>query len=154
MDAYDVFAQLEDEGRLFPVAIDYTWLELDRRRLDTESFADDVRRDARDLVAAARRAGRATGSLARVPARLAWEHVPGHLPVLYVAVSTRSVRGARSGYELPLTNERFLLLAEAVRQAGEVLLGPQVLAEELLTLPVALGRRADERAFLLVFERG
>ena len=152
-DAYDIFAKLEYDGRLFPVEIDYTWLELDRRRLDTDSFAADVLRDARDLVAATRATGRAAGTLAGVPARLAWDYSHGELAALYVAISTQPVQGARSGFEFQLTNERFLLLAEAVRHAGELLLGPQVLVDELPAMPVALGHRGDERAFLVVFER-
>lgn len=152
-DAYDRFAQLEASRTLFPVEVDYKWLELDRRRLDTASFASDVRRDAQRLVNVARELGRADGTLAGVPARLAWEHEPGNLAVLYVAVSTRSIPGPRSGFELPLTNQRFLIMAEAVRQAGESLLGPEVLVDELRGGSGALGRRHDERAFLVVFER-
>ncbi len=152
-DAYDKFAALERAGQLFPVEVDYMWLELDRRRLDTESFSDDVRRDAEMLVAAARKNTRAEGTLAGVGARLAW-YPSGDLPVLTGAVSTRPVLGVRSGYEFPLTNERFLLIAEAVRQAGEALLGPQVLVDELYAPPVELGRRGDERFFIVVFERG
>jgi len=151
-DAYDVFGRLEADEQLFPVEVDYKWLELNRRQLDTESFGADVRRDAQRLVTDARQHGRATGTLAGVPARLAWE--TGDLPVLHVAVSTRPVVGARSGVEFPLTNERFLLMAESVRQAGEALLGPQVLVEEQIAPPAVLGRREGERAFLVVFERG
>jgi hypothetical protein len=106
-DAYDVLEGLETAGQLFPEEIDHAWLELDRRCLDTKSFADDVRRDARDLVGMARREGRATGTLAGVPARLAWQTAQGDLPTLYVAVSTRPIRGTRSGFDFPLTNERF-----------------------------------------------
>jgi hypothetical protein len=153
-DAYDIFQQLENSGRLFPEQVDYQWLELDRRRLDTASFSADVRRDGRRLVAAARRSGRSTGTVANVPVRLAWEHRAGDLPVLYVAVSTRTTAGPRSGLSFPLTNERFLLIAEAVRQAGEALIGPEVVVDELLVAPDALGRRQDERTFLVIFERG
>jgi hypothetical protein len=153
-DAYDRFAELEAADQLFPTDVDYKWLELDRRRLDTESFAADVRRDARRLVEEARRSGRANGTLAGVPSRLAWEAGQGDLPSLYVAVSTQPVVGQRSGYEFPLTNARFLLLAEAVRQAGESLLGPQVLVGEQLAAPAVLGRRDGERIVLVVFERG
>jgi hypothetical protein len=153
-DAYDLFAQLEAAGALFPVDIDYTWLELDRRLRDTASFAEDVRRDAIVLVGQARRTGRADGRLAGVPARLAWVHPPNDLPVLYVAISTRPIIGARSGLEFPLNGQRFLLLAEAVRQAGEELVGPEVLVDQLRAAPDVLGRRQDERAFFVIFERG
>lgn len=78
-DAYDVFAQLEAAGRLFPVELDYKWLELDRRILDTASFADDVRADAHALVDGARQNGRANGTIAGVPARLAWEQREGDI---------------------------------------------------------------------------
>jgi hypothetical protein len=152
-DAYDVFAGLEAAGELFPVEVDYRWLELDRRRLDTASFADDVRRDARNLVGQARVHGRAQGTLAGVPARLAWERSPRGPSALYAAISTRPVRGARSGSSFPLTDARFLLLAEAVRQAGEDLFGPEVLVEELLSSEEPLRRQKTERAIYVVFER-
>jgi hypothetical protein len=153
-DAYDLFAQREVDGVLYPVEVDYKWLELDRRRLDTESFADDVRGDARELVLHARKHGRATGSLAGIPARLAWEHAANDLPLLYVAVSVKPIVGARSGFEFPLTNERFLLAAEAVRQAGEELFGPEVLVEEQFAPVAALGGHLrNQRAFMIVFER-
>jgi hypothetical protein len=153
-DAYDLFEQLETQGRLFPIEADYLWLELDRRRLDTERFADDVRRDALRLLVEARQSGRANGTLASVPVRLAWEHRPDDLPTLYAAVSIRPVRGSRSGFEFPLTQERFLLVAEAVRQSGEAFLGPQVLVDELFAPPPLLAPLHNERAFMVVFERG
>jgi hypothetical protein len=153
-DAYDIFALLESAGQLFPLEIDYQWLELDRRRLDTESFAADVQRDAHSLVDHARKTGRANGLLAGVPARLAWEHRAGDIPTLYVAVSTRAVTGPRSGYDFPLTGQRFLLLAEAVRRAGEDLIGPDVEVGELLAPPDLLGRQRDERTFMVLFEHG
>jgi hypothetical protein len=151
-DAYDIFGQLEESGQLFPLEVDYKWLELDRRLLDTESFAEDVRTDARTLVDAARQQGRATGTIAHVPARLAWEQRPGDIASLYVAVSTRPVTGPRSGRLFPLNRQRFLLLAEAVRQAGEDIYGPEVLVDDQPAPSALLGHRHDERTFLVLFE--
>jgi len=151
-DAYDIFGQLEANGTLFPSDVDYKWLELDRRRADTHSFADDVRRDARKLLKLTRSAGRAEGSLAGVDAWLQWGEERGGLAALYVAVSTEPITGARSGYTFPLTNERFLLVAEAVRQAAEDLVGPEVLGDELSRPPDGLGAPHSTRAFFLLFE--
>jgi hypothetical protein len=153
-DAYDRFAGLEASGELFPVEIDYKWLELDRRRLDTSSLAADARTSARVLVEKARAQGRASGELAGVPAWAAWESAKHGLVALYVAVSTRPVRGVRSGYDIPLTNERFLLLAEAVRQAAEEVERPEALVDELARVPAILQADRGARAFVVVFETG
>jgi hypothetical protein len=152
-DAYDIFAGLEAAAQLFPLEVDYKWLELDRRRLDTESLADDVRKDARDLVERARANGRVEGTLAGVPARLMWERDPSGPSSLYAAISTRPVKGARSGWQFPLNDARFLLLAEAVRQAGEDLFGPEVLVEELYSSDEPLRKHPNERAIFVMFER-
>lgn len=151
-DAYDVFGQLEAAATLFPQRVDYKWLELDRRRVDTESFAADVRENARALVEAAHGVGRDARPVASVPLRGIWESVPGGLSTLYVAVSLQPVRGARSGLDFPMTNERFLLLAEGVRQAGEDVFGPEVLVEEVPRFPEALPPLNNERGFVIVFE--
>ena len=148
-DAYDVFAALEAAGDLFPGSADYKLLELDRRRLDTASFAWDVKHDAKKLVAQAESTGGASGTLAGVPARLHWKADSRGTVILTVAVSTVPVRGPRSGLEFPLTQERFLLLGEAVRQAAEEIYKPEVLADETFDVPGGLN---NERAFLFVFE--
>lgn len=72
-DAYDILAALDGRGQLFPQQIDYKRLELDRRRWDTESFAEDVVRDGRELFGAAQGAGTARASLVGVPSRMVIE---------------------------------------------------------------------------------
>lgn len=148
-DAYDIFAALNRAGRLFPADIDYRRLELDRRREDTSSFADDVRRDAAELVEASVKDGHHHGTLASIPARSACV-IDGGLRVLSVAVSRQPVQGLRSGLDFPLTDERFLLLAEAVRQAAEAIFGPEVLRDEIYSFEH--GELRNERAFALMFE--
>jgi hypothetical protein len=151
-DAYDRFAQLDAAGELFPIKRDYVWLELDRRRLDTETFSGDAQSNARELVTAARADGRASGTLAGVPAWSMWEERDA-LVALTVAISTIPVRGTRSGFEFQLTQERFLLLAEATRRAAEELEGPEVLVEEIFRLPRPLANLHNVRAFVVVFDR-
>jgi hypothetical protein len=148
-DAYDIFAALDANGTLWPIGTDYKLLELDRRRLDTATFADDVRSDATTLVTQAAESGRASGTLAGVGARLVWERDAGGSVTLHVAISTQPIVGPRSGLEFALTQHRFVLLSEAVRQAAEDLHKPEVLAEEIYDFP---GGLSNERAFVLVFE--
>ena len=152
-DAYDRFAGLEARGVLFPQPIDYKWLELDRRRLDVETFADDVRRDAQAFVTEVVETNRASGHLAGVPvAGMSEER--GNFVVLSVVVSAEPIRGERSGYEFPLTDDRFHLFAEAVRKAAEDRFGPEVLVDELFSLPEPLrgAVQYEARGFVLVFE--
>jgi hypothetical protein len=146
-DAYDILGNLGED--ILPAEVDYKLLELDRRRLDTINFADDVMRDAKALVTVSRSRRSAAGTLAGVPARLVWQdHDDGHVS-LSVAISTDPVPGERSGFDFPLTQERFLLLAEAVRQATEKVFKPEVLKDELFDFP---GGIRNERAFSLLFE--
>lgn len=147
-DAYDILGALDAAGQLFPQPIDYERLELDRRLLDSQNFADDARRDSRQLIEKVLAETRAEGEIARVPCRLVFQKANG-LAAVFAAVSVKPVVGDRSGLPFPLTNERFLLLAEAVRAAAEDLLGPEVLAEEDPRFPGGLD---DERGFVLVFE--
>lgn len=149
-DAYDVLGRLDEEGRLFPQQADYDRLELDRRMADSSHFGDDARRDSRELVEHAVERSRAEGKVAAVPCRLIVQENEGGLVALFGAVSLRPVKGDRSGYEFPLTNDRFLLLAEAMRQAAEDVFGPEVLSDEDPKFP---GGLSNERAFVLLFER-
>ncbi len=148
-DAYDILAHLDARNELFPTDADRTWLELDHRRLDTENFADDVQRDAEELVRAAQSEGSAAGTLAEVPARAVWQSDAAGMVALSVAVSREPIVGARSGMEFSLTHERFVLLMEAVRSAAERIHKPEVLAEELSSFP---GGLRNERALILIFE--
>lgn len=151
-DAYDIFERLEQEGVLFPQEADYERLELDRRKRDTEPFAEMVRRDARELIDAASTNSRATGTLAGVNVHLVWEPVQEFI-ALWAAVSTQPMVGPLSGYEIPLTNDRFLMLGEAMREAAENLYGPEVLAEERKEPPdVFQNAENGYRFFLLVFQ--
>jgi hypothetical protein len=148
-DAYDIFGQLDRSGKLFPTETDYKWLELDRRRLDTDNFQQDVLADADDLIARTQADGRAEGSLAGVAARAAWHEERDGTTILHVAISREPYTGSRSGYSFPLTDERFLLMSEAVRQRAEARYKPEVLAEEVQEFP---GGTQNERVFVLVFD--
>jgi hypothetical protein len=148
-DAYDIFGRLDEAEELFPMPADYKLLELGRRRLDTANFAEDARTDAKELVREAADSGRSAGRLAGIPARLVWDADDAGGVTLSVAISMQPVKGARSGLQFPLTQQRFLLASEAVRQAAEDLYKPEVLAEQTFEFP---GGLTNERAFVLVFE--
>jgi len=149
-DVYDVLGELADQGLLFPQSVDYKRLELDRRLADTANFADDVRSDAERLIARLRDSGRAEGTLAGVKIRAAWtETDDSDVAIVYAGISTEPSRGPKSGYDFPLTEQRFLLLAGALEQAAERVLGREVLTEERSDVP---GKRQDERGLMLVFE--
>lgn len=153
-DAYDIFERLDRDDALFPLDVDYGRLELDRRKQDTEQFSEIVRRDARALIDKVAADGSATGELAGVQTRAQLSDDVDDLIGLFVAVSTRPVRGRLSGMEFALTNERFLMVGEAVRQAAEQLFGPEVLADETQSPPDSLRQlQPGWRFFLLVFER-
>jgi hypothetical protein len=147
-DAYDILGGLDAAGTLFPREVDLDRLELDRRIADSTHFADDARRDSREVIEAAVNSGRAEGRVAGVPCRILMEK-SGELVALFGAVSQKPVVGERSGYEFPLTNDRFLLLAEAMRQAAEDVFGPEVLVDQDPRFP---GSLFNERAFVILFE--
>lgn len=151
-DAYDILGGLDEKGLLFPQEIDYKRLELDRRRWDTESFAEDVVRDGGELFGNAEAGGgSAKGSIAGVPARMILQEEEGGVTIAHVAVSGRPVKGPRSGLDFPLTQQRFELIQEGVRQAIEGEVGGDVLAGEL---PGAFpGRLGNERPFAVMFDR-
>ncbi len=151
-DAYDFFGRLDQNDDLFPEELDYERLELDRRIRDAEPFAENVRRDARSLIDEAESTGRVSGPVAGVPVHLIWETADEFI-ALWAAISTKPIRGELSGYEIPLTNQRFLMLGEAMRQAAENLYGPEVLADERKEPPDAFqSLDRDFRYFLLVFK--
>lgn len=151
-DAFDIFARLDRAGDLFPQEVDYARLELDRRLRDAQPFAENVRRDARELIDEAEKTGRVTGSLAGVKIHLVWEKTDEFI-ALWAAVTAHPIRGVLSGYEIPLTNQRFLMFGEALREAAENLYGPEVLAEESKEPPHVF-KNVDNgyRFFLLVFQ--
>lgn len=149
-DAYDILGDLDRTGQLWPQPIDYQRLELDRRQWDTSSFADDLRRDAAALVA---HADGTTHTLAGVPVRAIATEDSSYI-VVYVAVSTRPVRGPRSGLEFPLDQKRFTLLMEGVREACEARWQPPSLCDELFDRTQFPGPTAgDERAFVVLIGR-
>jgi hypothetical protein len=150
-DAYDLLAALDANGTLFPTELDYKLLELDRRRWDTSSFADDLRSDADALVEGVLARGDTRFRVVNVPVRVATHREDGMLAV-YVAVSTRPVTGPRSGLDFPLTPERFLLIQEGVREALERRLGKEVLAGEWQDMSVFGGGAKQERAFIVLTE--
>lgn len=148
-DAYDILGALDAAGELFPQEIDYKRLELHRRRWDTESFAEDVIGDGRDLFAAAGKSGSAKAALVGVPSRMVLDEESGLL-IAHVAVSEKPIKGPRSGLQLPLTQPRFELIMEGVRQAVEGEVGTEVLAGES---PGAFpGGVKNERSFALMWD--
>jgi hypothetical protein len=154
-DAYDLLAALEERGELFPQEIDYRRLELDRRRLDTESFAEDALANAGGLFAAAISAddSRSSGLLAGVSVRVIIDRAnAGGVSTAYIAVSTDAARGPRSGLEFPLTQERFELLAVAFRTVVEQATGAAADAAELQGADAFPGGLRAERAILVLFE--
>jgi len=147
-DAYDILGALDGAGELFPGKHDYQLLELHRRLRDTHSFGDDLRADTDALVATVIEQGRAEGTLAGIPVRALAEHEDSVLGI-YVAVSTRPIVGARSGLEFPLTQGRFLLVQEGVREAVERRTAGGAIAGDWPDL-TKLGGAHDERGFIVL----
>ena len=148
-DAYDLLGQLD--ARLLPEKVDYTRLELDRRRRDTESFAQDVVEHADSLYrAAAEGDGRSEADVVGVPTRLIIETNEGDLAAIYVALSRVPMIGPRSGLPFPLTQERFELIAEAFRQAIERATGSSADAGEVHSGGFPGGLH-NERAILVMY---
>jgi hypothetical protein len=148
-DAYDILGRLDADGELFPQSIDYKRLELDRRRRDHETIAQDVARDAADLVERLA-PGEHTATVGGVPIRCVVRSDDG-MTELFVAVSETPIAGKHSGLPTPLTEKRFDGLLIGVRAAVEAHHGPPVLADELRdrrAFPGGLGR---ERPFLVFF---
>jgi hypothetical protein len=152
LDAYDILARLEVARALFPIAIDYKRLELDRRRRDTETIAAEVRRDAAALFAAAVPGG-GSGTVAGVPVRLVVESDEDGVLTVYVAVSERAVRGRYSGLMFDLTEKRFLGIQEGFRLAFDERFGPPVLIGELRDRSAFPGGLRWERPFVAMVER-
>lgn len=137
---------------LYPSPLDYARLELDQRRLDTGSFAEAARRDARALIARARPDATTETTIAGIPVAALWKRDGDYLG-LFLAVSSAPVRGQRSRLAFPLTTSRFLLIAEAVRQAARNIYPPEILADEPREIPEELRQFGqDPRVFLLLFE--
>jgi hypothetical protein len=144
-------AARERDG-LFPDEFDYARLELDRRKLETSHFAEMARRDARALLATTNPGSVVPYCIAEVPVAALW-YTKGDYLGLYLAVSTVPIPAKASGFELPLTNARFLLIAEAFRQAARSVYGQELLADEPSEYPQELSSRCESpRVFLLLFE--
>jgi hypothetical protein len=146
-DAYDIFAGQEAAGVLFPAPVDYKLLELDRRLLDTQTFVPDVLNDALELVKQAIEDGGAEGTAAHIPIRLRVERDVSGTVMVAAAISMQPVVGKRSGLDFPLTQERFMLATEALRQAVEKVVGSDALADEAWEFP---GGLRNERAAMIV----
>jgi hypothetical protein len=149
-DAYDILGRLDDDNELFPEGVDYQRLELDRRRRDSDSFVDDVHRDACAVVDGLC-PGEHRATLGGVPVRVIVEELD--VIAVHVAVSTESVTGPLSGLEFPLTEQRFLAIQLGMQRALEATYVPPALLGPLLdpsAFPGALGR---ERAFVALVER-
>jgi hypothetical protein len=148
-DAYDILGGLDAAGTLFPQKLDYKRLELDRRRWDTESFAEDVITSGGQLFAAAQKSGSAKAAVVGVPSRMILDE-ESDLRIAHVAVSEKPVKGPRSGLDFPLTQQRFELIVEGVRQAVEAEVGTEVLGGES---PGAFpGGVKNERSFALMWD--
>lgn len=147
------FIKRRKGSRLFPQEIDYARLQLDLRRVDTEDFAEEARRDARALMQRAEQSLMAEGYIARVPVQMVWE-VDDSLLALHLAVSEAPQSGPHSHEALPLSAERFLLTVGAVRQAAESMFGQATFADAIHKWPPDLQEPARPyRGYLLVFER-
>lgn len=151
-DAYDIIGDLSESGELFPAEIDYLRLELDRRRWDLASFAEDLTHDAYELAAVALPDG-TKGSVAGVPVRLVVVEEET-LVCVYGAVSQRPARGRRSGIEFALDEKRFLAVQAGIHQAFEKIHGPPTDCEELRDRGAFPGGLHNERPFLLLLDRG
>lgn len=146
-DAYDIFARLEGQGRLYPVDVDYKLLELARRARDTEGFRDAALADAKALLAEAVSEGAARGTTAGVETRVAT--IDGGNPtILGVALSMKPIRGELSQAVFPLTEDRFLLLATSFENAARELFGDAEAEVPSYAFP---GGLSNERAFQIAF---
>lgn len=146
-DAYDIFARLEGQGRLYPVDVDYKLLELARRARDTEGFRDAALADAKALLAEAVSEGAARGTTASVETRVAT--IDGGNPtILGVALSMKPIRGELSQAVFPLTEDRFLLLATSFENAARELFGDAEAEVPSYAFP---GGLSNERAFQIAF---
>lgn len=150
-DAYDILAALDSKGELFPRDPDYKRLELDRRRRDTADIAEDVRRDAADLIATVVPRG-GSGTVARVAVDVIVEQ-DDSLMTVYVAVSEKPVLGHHTGLRFSLTEERFLGIQAGVLQAFEDCFGRPVLMGEMLDRSGFPRRLRHERPFVVMVDR-
>lgn len=150
-DAYDILAALDSKSELFPRDPDYQRLELDRRRRDTAEIAEDVRRDAAELIASVVPSG-GSGTVAGVAIDVIVEQDESVMTV-YVAVSEKPVLGRHSRLRFSLTEQRFLGIQAGLVRAFEELLGPPVLVGEMLDRSGFPRRLSGERPFVLMVDR-
>lgn len=142
------FAERERNGGLYPDEFDYARFDLERRKLQTSQFGEMARRDARQAMNTTGADGPIQDEIAGISVLILWKRVNDYLG-LYVAVSGKVASIGSS--EIPLTNDRFLLVAEAVRQAARSLFGPELLAEEPTQYPPELDQIDDPRVFVFLF---
>lgn len=148
-DAYDILATLDDSGELFPKAIDYKRLELDRRRRDTENFASDARADAVQLAQNLLKAtANVRHEVAGIPVTGVTRNEDG-VQLAYFSVSEAPVTGQRSGLLFPLTSERFDLLRAAVVEAFEHETKDEVLSDTSPATPYPLTLPLGRQFFLI-----
>ena len=138
----------ERDGVLYPDEFDYARFKLERRKLHTSQFGEMARRDARQAMHTTGADGPVQHEIAGISVLILWKRINDYLG-LYVAVSNEMAKV--DGNETPLTNDRFMLVAEAVRQAARSLFGPELLAEEPTQYPSELNQLADPRVFVFLF---
>jgi hypothetical protein len=148
-DAYDVFAALEAVGKLYPVEVDYKLVEISRRVKDTKGFAKTAVIDAMKLLREAVTSEASAGTTAGVGTR-ALVVADGDVTVVGVALSMKPVAGELSKAMIPLTEERFLLLAKAFELAAQELFGDADAEIPTYEFP---GGLSNERAFQVAFTR-
>lgn len=149
-DAYDRFAAQEEAGVLYPQPVDEKLRQLWRQMKDTAGFADRVLNEARAMLREVLRGHSFAGSLADVPVRAVIADPHADPAYVSVAVSTRPITGRLSGVDIPLTDERFFLIAELVRQAAAAIGGDADAEIPAFEFP---GGLQGERALAVVFSR-
>lgn len=147
-DAYDRFATQEAAGNLYPQDVDYKALELTRRIRDANWSTDSAILMGGALLKQAATSGAADGAVCGITLRL--RRTLADPTFVVVAVSQRPVNGELSGVQINLTDERFYLVAAAMKQAAAVL----STSAPTLDIPTHEfpGGLKNERAFELAFE--
>lgn len=115
-DAYDRFAEQERDGKLYPEPVDYKALELSRRIRDAAWSSDTAIEESATLLQGAVEAGASEGSVRGIDVRL--RRVLEDPVFVVVAVSTKPINGELSRVEIQLTDERFYLVAAAMKEAA------------------------------------
>lgn len=115
-DAYDRFARAERDGNFYPEEVDYKALDLSRRTRDANWVSSLAIDECEALLRTAIEDGAAQGAVRGIAIRL--RRTLDDPTFIVVAVSKRPVRGTLFGDLIELTNERFYLVAAAMKAGG------------------------------------